>query len=212
MKRTLLSLLILFSVPCFAAQNAITDTGEEVILNNDGTWKFRSGKSSSSTAASTKVKTNSKKFYKSKESSFLLKSKKNESAIWINPKKWTFVKSDPTKATEYKLRLKDKSLYGMMITEEIELPLKTISNAALANAQRAAPNAKITKREYRTVNGLKVLYQEITGSIQKVNFTYVSYNFSNKSGSTQLVMYTANNLVKKYRPEIFKLLNGLVTQ
>ena len=212
MKRSLISLIFLFSLPCFAAQNALTDTGEEVILNDDGTWKYRSGKSSGSAAASGKIKTNSKKFYKPKDSSFLIKSKKNKSAIWINPKKWTFTKSEPTKATEYKLRLKDKSLYGMMITEEIELPLKTISDAALTNAQRAAPNAKINKREYRKVNGLKVLYQEITGSIQKVNFTYISYNFSNKSGSTQLVMYTANNLVNKYRPEIFKLLNGLVTQ
>jgi hypothetical protein len=211
MKRALLPLLFLFSIPCFAAQNAITDTGEEVILNDDGTWKYRSGKSNSA-AASGKIKTDSKRYSKPKSSTFLIKSKKNESALWINPKKWSFTKSDPTKATEYKLRLKDKSLYGMMITEEIELPLKTISNAALTNAQRAAPNARIIKREYRKVNGIKVLYQEITGSIQKVNFTYISYNFSNKSGSTQLVTYTANNLVNKYRPEIFKLLNGLVTQ
>ncbi|MDH5601352.1 MAG: hypothetical protein OEY78_08630 [Gammaproteobacteria bacterium] len=212
MKRSLLSLLILFSVPCFADQNAITDTGEEVILKDDGTWGYRSGKSSNSASTTGKIKTNSKEFSKPGSSTFLIKSNKNDTAVWIDPKKWTFKKSDPTKATEYKLRLKEKSLYGMMITEEIELPLKTISNAALTNAQRAAPNAKIIKREYRKVNGIKVLYQEITGTIQKVSFTYISYNFSNKSGSTQLVTYTANNLVNKYRPEIFKLLNGLVTQ
>ena len=212
MKRSLLSLLFLFSIPCFAAQNAITDTGEQVILNDDGTWNYRVDKAGASAGISEKIGTDPIKYRKPKNSTFLLKSKKNDSAIWINPKKWSFTKSDPTQATEYKLRLKDKSLYGMMITEEIELPLKTISNAALANAQAAAPNAKIIKREYRKVNGIKVLYQEITGSIQKVNFTYISYNFSNKSGSTQLVTYTANNLVNKYRPEIFKLLNGLVTQ
>lgn len=212
MKRSILSLLLLLSIPAFAAQKAITDTDEEVILNDDGTWKYASGKATNDSGSTGKINTNSDKFSKPKSSTFLIKSKKNNTALWIDSKKWTFEKSDPKNAMEYKLRLKEKSLYGMLITEEIELPLITISNAALTNAQRAAPNAKIIKREYRNVNGVKVLYQELTGTIQKINFTYISYNFSNKSGSTQLITYTANNLVNKYRPEIYDLLNGLVTQ
>ncbi len=41
---------------------------------------------------------------------------------------------------------------------------------ALINAQKAAQNAKITNSEYRTVNGLKVLCLEITGTIKGINF------------------------------------------
>lgn len=211
MKQLLLPLLFLFSIPGYAAMNAITDTGETVILNNDGTWVYASGKESNDDNEP-EIKLNKTKFSKDNDSTFMVKSTKNNNAVWINPKQWDFKKSDTKKSAEYKLRLKGKSLYAMMITEEIKLPLETIMNAALNNARSAAPNSKIVKREYRMVNGLKVLYMEITGTIQKVDFTYVSYNFSNDSGSTQLITYTANNLIDKYRTDIFKLLNGFVTQ
>ncbi len=210
MKYIIASLLMFFSIHSYASQNATTNTGDIVILNDDGTWSYVSKENDVENSEA--IELNSLKFSKPKNSTFLLKSTRNDTAVWINPKKWYFKKSNSTRATEYKLRLKNKSLYAMMITEEIELPLETIMEAALNNARNAAPNSKIIKKEYRMVNGKKVLYMEITGSLKKVNFTYISYNFSNSSGSTQLVTYTANNLIKKYQPDIYQLLNGLVTQ
>lgn len=209
MKKLLIPLLLLLSLPALGAINAITDTGETVILNSDNTWTYADGKRD---AVPGKIKTNKNKFSKPKASSFLLKSKKNNAALWINPKEWAFRKGDANKATEYRLRHKEKSLYAMLITEEIKLPLETMMEAALNNARRADLNAKITKREIRVVNGMKVLYLEISASLKNMNFAYISYNFSNDSGSTQLITYTSKKLVSKYRPMLFKLLNGLVTQ
>ena len=74
------------------------------------------------------------------------------------------------------------------------------------------PDAKMVMQEYRVVNGKKVIYMQINGTIQGVNFIYNGYYFSNSSGSTQLVAYTAANAVAKYKPEINDFLNGLVTQ
>jgi hypothetical protein len=53
---------------------------------------------------------------------------------------------------------------------------------------------------------------QMNGTIKGVNFTYNGYYFSNSSGSTQLVTYTAANAVAKYKSEINDFLNGLVTQ
>lgn len=66
---------------------------------------------------------------------------------------------------------------------------------ALENAKAVAPDAKITKQEYRIVNGNKVIYLEIDGTIQGINFKYLGYYYSNISGSTQYITYTGASLV-----------------
>ncbi len=59
---------LLLTTTGFAGQKAVTDTGEEVILNNDGTWRYVN----KTQASNKKIKTNSKKFSKPDTSSFLL--------------------------------------------------------------------------------------------------------------------------------------------
>jgi hypothetical protein len=208
MKKLFIATLLLLAATSYASQIAITDTGEKVILNSDGTWVF----ADSAQKPAKSIETNKKKFEKPKDSTFLLKSTKNNSAFWINTAKWSFEKTEAETAREYQFQLKGKDLYGMAITEGIEIPLESLANLALTNARGAAPDAKLIMQEYRVVNGKKVIYMEIKGTIQGIDFTYHGYYYSNSSGSTQLVTYTATNAVAKYKSEINDFLNGLVTQ
>jgi len=80
----------------------------------------------------------------------------------------------------------------------------------LINAQKVAPNAKITKSEYRTVNDLKVLCLEITGTMKGINFIYFGYYYSNQNGTVQLITYTSQNLFKSSYNDMEDFLNGLV--
>jgi hypothetical protein len=69
MKRTLLLLISLFFVNLIQAQQkAVTETGEEVILFEDGTWEYQN----KDQISEKEIPTNSKKFKKDKESTFLL--------------------------------------------------------------------------------------------------------------------------------------------
>ena len=78
---------ILVSVQiCFGQQKALTETGDEVILYDDGTWKY------TNQAETTFIDTNKVEFKKNDNSTFLLKSKKFNIGVWINPKKWKFIK------------------------------------------------------------------------------------------------------------------------
>ena len=194
-------IIMLITTISYADQKAITDTGEEIFIYSDGTWKYNNNKNI---------------FNKPKDSSFLLKSTKNKSSFWVNVKKWSFSKNKShDEDKEYDFRLKGKDLYGMAITEEIEVPLETLPDIALSNAQEATgagTDIKILKREYRTVNGKKVLYMEMGGTMSGIKFTYLGYYYSDTYGSTQFIVYTATNLVDKYRSEIDRLLNGLDTQ
>lgn len=208
MKKFFAATLLLLAATGYAGQEATTDTGEKVILNSDGTWVY----ADKAPKTSKKIEMNKKKFEKPGDSTFLVKSTRNNAACWINSAKWAFKKAKADAAAEYQFQLKGKDLYAMVITEGIEMPLESLADTALANARSAAPDAKMIMQEYRIVNGKKVIYMQINGTIQGINFTYHGYYYTNSSGSTQLIAYTATNAVAKYKPEIDNFLNGLVTQ
>lgn len=208
MKKLLIVIFILLTTTSYAGQKAITDTGEEVILYSNGTWEY----SKDAQKLSDMIEINKKIFNKPIDSSFLVKSTRNNSAFWINTNKWSFSKSEELPDAEYQFELKDKDLYGLAITEGIEIPLESLAKIALHNARSVAPDMEIVEQEYRIVNGNKVLYMQMNGTMEGVKFTYVGYYYSDDSGSTQLVNYTATNLVERYKPEINDFLNGLVKQ
>lgn len=169
MKKITLVLICLFAFSVSKAQiKAVTETGEEVILFDNGTWKYQNGEQISTT----EIPSNSSIFEKDKESTFLLKSNKLNVGIYINPKKWSFEKGNDNPDAEYEFKLKDGDLYGMVITEKLEIPLETMKLIALENGKEASPDVRIVKEEYRIVNGLKVLLLQMNGTMQGIKFSY----------------------------------------
>jgi len=201
--------LCFFTLSAIASKKAITEEGDVVVLNNDGTWVYESGKADDGKP----LVMNDLNFSKGSDSNFMLKSTKTNAAFWINPKKWKFKKNDNGhESAEYTFTLKGSDLYGMVITEQWGMDLADLVNQAFENAKGAAPDIQIVKQEYRMVNGHKVIYMEMEGTIQSVKFTYLGYYFSNKSGVTQYLTYTGTNLVSKYKKDIEQFLNGFDLQ
>ena len=162
--------------------------------------------------SSTTEKSNLEKFVKSKNAAFFLKSTINNSAFWVDTNKWSFKKTNSDDAKEFSFQLKRKSLYAFAITEEIEFPLEYLAEIAITNAKNAAPNTKIIKKEEREINDLKIVHLEMSGILNGVNFTYLGYYFSDSSGSTQLVVFSENKQLNKYKNEAYEFLNGLTSQ
>ena len=201
--------LCFFTFNAVASKKAITDEGDVVVLNDDGTWIYENGKAE----GEINLDTNPLTFSKHADSKFMLKSAKTNAAFWINPKKWTFKKHENGhESAEYSLNGKGSDLYGIVISEQIEIKLEDLVNLAFDKAKDAAPDIKVIKKEYRMVNEHKVIYMEMEGTIQSIKFTYLGYYFSDSSGSTQYLTYTGSNLVKKYRTDIDNLLNGFASQ
>jgi len=202
----LLSAFLLFSTTSYCQIKAITDSGEEVFLYDDGSWKY----THVSEKILNEIKTNPKKFNKSDHATFLVKSKKFNIGFWLDPKKWKFEKAIHNPDAEYELELKGDDLYGMIISEKVEIPLDVLKEVALDNGRATAPDLHIVQQEYRVVNGLKVLLLQMNGSLQGIKFSYYGYYFSNPNGTVQFITYTSQNLLNNYREEIEELLNGLV--
>ena len=205
MKKLLIATLVLIPMAVLADQRALTSTGEEVLLRDDGTWEFLS----KGQFEAADIPVNRKSFKKPSTHSFLVKSKKNPLGIWINPKKWSMKKSVRNSAAEYEFVLKGQDLYGMAVTEKVEIPVESLANIAVENARNVAPDIRVVSKEYRNVNGRKVLQMQMSGSMQGIKLVYLGYYFSDEKGSTQLITYTSKSLFDSYRSEAEKFLNGM---
>ena len=197
---------IILSQMLSAQINAVTETGDAVLLYDDGSWQYLNAEE----VEVTEIPLNPQKFKKPKDSDFLLKSKKADTGLWLNPKKWSFTKAGANTEAEYEFQLKDEDLFGMMIVEKIEIPLINLKDIALMNARAVAPDIKVVKEEYRDVNGMKVLFMQLNGTLQGIKFSYFGYYYSTENLTVQLVTYTSQNLLEEYRETCEKFVNGLV--
>ena len=205
MKLYISLLLCLFVLNVTASQKGVTEVGDIVILNDDGTWVYEDA-----SVASEEIALNPTTYKTPSNSTFILKSKKNNANFAINSKEWIFEKSTRgDTAIEYNLSLKAGDLYAIAITERVQVDLDKLVEIALHNAKLVAPDTKVLKKEYRIVNNNKVIYMEMIGTMQGIKFKYLGYYFSDASGSTQYVAFTGENLVEKYKQEIENILNGL---
>ncbi|MCT4622940.1 MAG: hypothetical protein N4A46_04895 [Schleiferiaceae bacterium] len=207
MKKVLLVLFL--GVGLFSANaqiNAITETGETVLLHKDGTWEYLDRVEAEAAA----IAVNATPFVKAKDASFLVKSQNVNIGVWINPKKWSFTKGLQSDDAEYDFTKKGDDVYAMLISEKIEIPLETLKDIALENARSVAPDIEVSKEEYRTVNGQKVLCMQMDGTIQGMKISYYGYYFSNENGTIQLLAFTGQNIFKSKLKEIEEFLNGFV--
>ena len=186
--------------------NAVTETGDEVILYQDGSWKYLND----SLIEEISIPVNDKIYLKDKKSSFLVKSKKLNIGISINPKKWSFTKGTDKDAFEFQFEKKGDDLYAMLISEKMQIPVETLRGIAIDNAKSAASDFKVIKEEYRNVNGVQVLMLQMAGTIQGMRFTYYGYYYSNSNGTIQLLTYTGESLFENYLDDIELFLNGFV--
>ncbi len=205
-KLPLLLTFVFLSVMVMAQERAITSTGDEVILYDDGTWTYADGDK----VDNEEIPLNPQSFKKAPGNTFLLKSKVFNVGFYINPSKWSFEKANSNEDAEYELQLKGQDLYGMVITEKTEIPIETMRYIAIENARDIAPDIRIVEEEYRMVNGTKVLKLKLHGTMQGIKLAYYSYYYSNPNGTVQYVTYTSQSLMGTYEQEIEGLLNGFV--
>ncbi|OHX63992.1 hypothetical protein [Flammeovirga pacifica] len=203
-------LFISFSCIVFyssAQQKGVTESGDEVVLYDDGTWKYLN---ESSLEETDEIKINPTPYTKDSKSTFLVKSNKVNLGFYINPKKWSFKKAIQNPQAEYEFQLKGNDIYGMVITEGLEIPLESMVNIALENGKKMSPDLKIINKEFRTVNGLKVLCMEMHGTMKGIKFGYYGYYYSSKEGTTQFITYSSKNIIVTQKKSCESLLNGIV--
>ncbi len=206
--RLLALCLIGLSLNVHATQRAVTEKGDEVVLEDDGTWHFV--KPPAPGAENAQIALNNTRFTRPAAATFPVRSSRNTAVAYIDPKKWRFTKAQNGADAEYSFQSMGGDLYGYMITERIALPLDTLGEIALNNLRKVAPDAEVQLKEYRYVNDRKMLYMRTNATVRGVKLVYSGYYFSDDNGTTQLVAATSPNLVQADGAAIQAFLDGLV--
>ncbi|HEU4431844.1 MAG TPA: hypothetical protein VFR51_00520 [Pyrinomonadaceae bacterium] len=198
-------LLLLMTAGTAVSQTPIkarTESGKDVILSPDGTWKYATEVAPgahTSTAATMTRAANAKSVYKAPHGGF---------SIWYDDSKWILApKADEEGRIEFRLKRGDG--YAVAIIEELGMPSSTLKEIALENAKSAAADTRIVFEETRTVNGKEVLCMKMEGSVKGIPFRYYGYYYGGKAGSIQLLTFTGTQIFAKYEQDFLEFLNGL---
>ncbi len=199
-------LVVFSSISMFtqAQTKAVTETGDEVMLFPNGTWRYVEEVKNNDS-----IPLSSVQYSKPSDANFLLKSKITNFAVWLNAKNWNFEKS--TDAGEYSFSLKENSSFGaMIITEPVGMDINSLRKFMLENIQKVASKFNVTKEEYRYVNGLKILTLQCEATVQGIELNYFIYYYTDASNTIQFLSFSPKALHAKHKAAGEELLNGLV--
>jgi hypothetical protein len=99
-------------------------------------------------------------------------------------------------------------VYIKVINERIEIPLESMIEIVLGNAQKVDPKATVTRRGWRNVNGSRMLLVEIEAIASGIPLTFYYHCFSGSAGTIQLIGFTGRSLMKEARPAIEQFVSG----
>lgn len=191
-------LLILIAGSTVVAQTTIrarTESGKDVILSPDGTWKYAIEDTGPTVV---RKPVGATAHFQAPQGGF---------RIWYDNAKWFMEPKSDRATAEFKLKRGDA--YALMLVEELNIPIATLKEIALENAKEAAPDAKVIFEESRTVNNKEVLCMKMEGTIKGIPFRYYGYYFGGKQGTIQLLTFTGRDLFAKYEQDLTEFLNGL---
>ena len=98
--------------------------------------------------------------------------------------------------------------YAEIAVEDMRIPLEALPERVLARLREQAPQAAITSREKRTVNGSEVWRLRIDAEIGPSGTSYLGYYYSGKEGTAQIVTYTGRSLFQKYEADFTDFLES----
>ncbi len=209
MKITFIIGLFFCSTLAFAQVKGLTEDGKEVVLFDNGTWRFVNESDAKSLET---IITNNIPFQKSSDASFLMRSKRMNMGVYFNPNKWKVSPYAASPYTEYLFSKTngDDQLVAFLITEKIQIPtLKNLKDIIIINIQKNADFFRLKESEYRTVNGLKVLYLRYIANTKGIDFEYVANYHINEEGYAGIIAFSNQKNFDKNLAQMMELLNGI---
>ena len=209
MKKIFTLAIVLQSLTFIAQQRALTEDGKEVVLFDNGTWKFVN---ESDAKALETIVTNNNLFEKPKTASFVMKSKKLDVGVYFDPKKWKLATQNISPHVEYFFtdRGNTEGLFGFMMTEKVQIAtLKNLKELIIENVKRNVDFFRLKESEYRTVNGMKVLYIRYAANTKGMDFEYAGYYYINSDGYAGVVGFSSQKMFESNFDAIQELINGI---
>ncbi|HWQ03652.1 MAG TPA: YbjN domain-containing protein [Candidatus Nitrosotenuis sp.] len=132
----------------------------------------------------------------------------NNDRMWVNYERSKWKQETSTESGRYLFQHSTGNAYALIIAENLTMSLDSMPQIALDNAKQEDPNARITYREKRFVNGVEVWVLKLDATVRQIPITYMGYYYSGKQGTVQVLTYTGKNLFAEMEAEMLAFLNG----
>ncbi len=199
-KRIVAAALVLYAGLGFADEIVTDAKGRKIILHDDFTWEVQQAEARR--GGETLVLTKSPKFNR------VLRTRTGKVTINFNANEWRQA-SDTNASAEFSFQNLDNNGFGMLIYDGLPIPLATMEEVVIKNANNIDPNASIKNIEKCTVNGTHGELITYQASSTGLDFTFFSFVATKDTGTIQYTFYTLTSVFDKLRPSFLEAISGV---
>jgi hypothetical protein len=180
-----------------AEERAVTESGKEVILREDGTWKVMERKLEGG-----------KEELEKNTDRILLQGEKTNYGLWVPKDKWEkFVKCFP--AQDLGIHLKNQELYAAVVSDKMPTNLEFLRQQVfLPNMLRI--KATILEEKRTIIRGKIFLFAKFAVNMEGVPFIFHWYGYGGNEGTIQLSMWAHEIFYPNNVKEMEELVSGFV--
>jgi hypothetical protein len=129
--------------------------------------------------------------------------------VWVDRARWKAQQSTRSDGLFLLTHMRGEA-WVVVATDVTPAPMAALKQLALEHARKVATDVRLTREEWRWVNGLEVLCLQFDATVQGIPLTYFGYYHSHEKGTIQLLAYARQQRFGEFQGELAGLLNGLV--
>jgi hypothetical protein len=193
--------LTLAMAAAYAGDETIELKGREIVLHENGTWEYLDlGPSSAALEITLERDPSIVGSYKSRNGKY---------QVFLNSDVWEATTGINKKA-DLQFVNKDETGYGVVIFDGLSIPLESMEQVLIGNANNVDPNARIEDIRKCLVNGTGGELVTYLVSSKGMDFTFYSFIATKETGSVQVTFYTLSSYFEKLKPVFQEAISGFV--
>jgi hypothetical protein len=202
MKATGIALLfITLSTICYAADVTVRVNGKSIVLRDNHTWDYLADEGQPNPGVLTLTKSND-------PNDVVLKSKSGKYQLNVNMEIWHQTTANNAQA-EFQFVNGEETGYGVVLFDGLSIPLASMKQILIMNANKIDPNARIADVEECSVNGTSGELVTYLATAANLEFTFFTFIASKDTGTIQYTFYTLSSVFEKMRPLFIDTISGL---
>jgi hypothetical protein len=135
-----------------------------------------------------------------------IKAPAGDFTLWIDSSIWKQDKTDGNKLTFTRAK---GDAFGMLLAEQISIPIEILKNIVLQNLRSAGSNVEVLSEDRRNVNGREILHMQLSATIQQIPFIYHAYIYGGSSGTLQVMAGTIKGTRSVTDSDLIQFLDGV---
>ena len=136
-------------------------------------------------------------------------SKNGKYKIYIDTEKWRTT-SGLNDDADFQFVNSDQTGFGLLLFDGLPIPLDSMKDILIVNANNIDPNARILDVRPCTVNGSEGEIVTYTARASGLEFIFHTFITTNENGTIQFTFYTLSSVFGKLKPLFEEAIAGLV--